>query len=932
MPSKHEIDGLPQLRIRSEYSFREAFAPLNAVVERLAEINAPVSALVDSGGTWGHVKWQAAMLDAGLEPAFGVDFKIKIDGKTPRCWCIAEDMRAFYRFCSSSPSKEADFASADGLIRFAGEALTDPQTYDYIDINPRSLLLARRATALAKKTGKPLVLTGDNSYPAQQHHPAFMAYVAEARQSAQHIMHPSEFRNAFFMLDNDTFSAAWKNTIEVGERIKGQRLNIAPVIQFEGDLQQEIAAGKAARLAAGLIPAWTETYEARLQRELDVIREKEFESYFLVVGDLVRWAKQHMLIGPGRGSSAGSLVCYLLHITEVDPIPHGLIFERFIDINRADLPDIDIDFSDQKRHMVFDYLAKKYGAKSVAKIGSINRLKARSVMAVACDRLNIPHGASFSVLDVLVEYSSGDARYGKGLGDTLANTQPGRDFARKFPQSNLLAELEGHANHTSVHAAGILVSDEDITDYCSVVDGIAQLDKVDAEALGLLKIDALGLRTLGVLEDAGCMSNNDFYLLPRDSADVFALFNAKKFAGIFQFEGAAQRRVSAQVDVKNFERIGHITALARPGPLGGGASDSYIHRAAGREEVTYTHSALRDFLAETMGVVLYQEQVMNIVREIGGFSWEDTSIIRKAMSGRKGVEFFDQKGSQFAAGAAKKGVSAEDAEKIWRQICSFGAWGMNKSHTCAYAVISYWCAHLKCHHPLDYAAACLRRAKGDEQVIEILRELRAEGIEHAEFDPQLSAANWSVVGGKLLPGYTSLVGIGPKKAANFIDRRDNGGGLTGKELSILDKCPIKFAELFPAHKLWGDLYANPAKYNIKTKVSQINELLEGDRPAIICRLVRRERRDENEAVRRNRRGSVYGGQSLFLDMFVVDDSVAQPVIARVRPELWHKWGAKLADNAIDGEDWFVLRGRWLGRVSMLIVKKIKCLTNTEIFV
>lgn len=738
-------------------------------------------------------------------------------------------------------------------------------------------------------------------------------------------------RAAFWFLDDETYNRAYNNTMAIGERLQGVTLAKAPIISVAGDLPALVETGRVRRMEAGQIAEWDETYQARLVRELDMIKEKEYESYFLVVADLVMWAKERMLVGPARGSSAGSLVCYLLGITEVDPLVHDLIFERFIDINRNDLPDIDIDFNDKKREQVFTYLQEKYGVPNVARIGSVNRLKPRSVMAHGGKKLGIPHGSTFAVLNVLIEYSSGDSRYGKGLEDTLANTQPGKEFTTKFPEGRLISDLENHASHTGVHAAGIIVSNEPVTDFCTVQDGTAHIDKKDAEYLNLLKIDALGLRTLGVIEDAGCVTPEELYALKFDDPEVLKVFDEHKYSGLFQFEGGAQRRVSAQVPMVDFKKIDHVTALARPGPLGGGAANTYINRNAGREEISYRHPSMEMYLGDTMGVVLYQEQVMRIVREIGDFSWEETSTIRKAMSGRKGKEFFDRRGEMFVEGAAKLDIPADEAREIWDEICSFGAWGMNKSHTTSYAMISYWCAYMKHHHPLEYAAACLRSAKDDEQTVEILRELVKEGVKWKAFDPDLSEANWVAREGMLLGGYTGLIGIGPVKAAKYVAKRADGG-LTDKDYEQLAKHKVKHADLWPAHTLYGEYYTDPDKHNIAGGLREFANLEDFDNAVVLCRLVRRERRDENEVVRVARRnGRRVPGQSLFLDMFVVDDSVSKPVVARIKSHMWHSHGERLADAAVDGQDWFLVRGKWLKQFSMLIVKKIKCLTNERMF-
>lgn len=917
---------LPQLRVRTEYSYRSCYGPVPVVASRLEELGAPAAGIVDSAGTWGHVEWEKEV----ATPLYGTEFTIPTeDGRKPRCWVLAEDLADFYRLSSSDPSEAKQMVEAQGVVRFAGAALTDPDSFDYIDVNPRSRRQTLRALKLAEETGKPLVITSDADYPGPEHRDIFLAWDDSKKMTPQHLLSEDELRAAMPLLDSDTFDRAVHNTHEAAERASGLKLRSAPIISVPGDLSALVEEGKRYRLERGHIAKWTQEYEDRLRRELDLIRAKSYESYFIVVADMIVWAKERMLVGPARGSSAGSLACYLLRITEVDPLVHGLIFERFIDVNRDDLPDIDVDFNDQKREQVFEYLGEKYGAENVARIGSVNRLKARSVMAHVGKKLGVPRGASYPVLNVLIEYSSGDSRYGKGLEDTLTNTKPGQTFAERYPEARIMGDLENHASHSGQHAAGIIVSNEPVTEYCTVRDGIAHIDKKDAEALNLLKIDALGLRTLGVIEDTGCITQEELYDLTTDDPEVLDIFNQARFSGVFQFEGAAQRRVSVQVPIESFTQIDHVTALARPGPLGGGATRDYIERNDGKVPVTYHHPSMEAYLGDTQGVVLYQEQVMRIVREIGGFSWEETSTIRKVMSGTKGEEFFRRHGDSFIEGAAKKGIPEDEALKIWDEICTFGAWGMNKSHTVSYAMISYWCAYMKRHHPLEYAAACLRHAKDDRQTVEILRELRDEGVPFVPFDPDLSEANWSVADGKLLGGFQHLVGVGPVKSEYYVQKRANGG-LTEADRKKLAQHSPKHTDLSPAHTEWGHIYKDPAAHNVHGPIREFVDLKDRENAVVVCQLVRQKRRDENETVLAARRGYKLDGQTLFLDAFVVDDSISSPVVLRLRPRQWRAWGEKMADGAEPG-DWFLVRGTWLKDFSMMIMKKIKCLNKPELF-
>jgi DNA polymerase III alpha subunit len=924
---------IPQLRIRTEYSFKRCYGPVGQVASALKDLQCPAAGIVDTSGTWGHVQWEKALSAVGVAPLFGTEFAMPMeDGRKPTCWVLAEDMRAFYRLSSTCPRAPQEMAGVQGVVRFAGAALTNPDHFDYIDINPLSRRRTRQALELHRQTGKPMVVTSYNDYPAPADRLRYLAWDDTKRTTIQHIMTDMEIWKFLSQFDHDTVKGILHSTCEAAERCKGVSLEPAPMISVDesgwGELVQE---GKRMRLARGHIKDWTDEYQQRLDRELAMIAEKDFVSYFIIVADLVTWSKERMLVGPARGSSAGSLVCYLLQITEVDPLVHGLIFERFIDVNRNDLPDIDIDFNDKKRELSFAYLAEKYGEGNVARIGSVNRLKPRSVIAHVGKKMAIPKHATFAVVNVLVEHSSGDARYGHSLEDTLEDTQPGKDFLQMYPEASLIAELENHASHSGQHAAGIIVSNVPVVERCTVRDGIAHIDKKDAEHLNLLKIDALGLRTLGVIEDSGCITQKELYDLPLDDPEVLRIFDEAKFSGVFQFEGAAQRRVSVQVPMASFKQIDHVTALARPGPLGGGAANTYINRNAGKMETVYKHPSMEAYLGDTHGVVLYQEQVMRIVREIGDFSWQDTSTIRKAMSGRKGEEFFNQYGKRFITGAEKLGIDKDSAAEIWNEICSFGAWGMNKSHTVSYAVISYWCAYMKRYHPLEYAAANLRNAKDDDQTIEVLRELRDEGVNFIPFDADKSELSWVAADGQLVGGYTNLVGIGPVKGANYIKKR-NEGRLTEKDREALAKREVKHNDLTPARTLWGHLYDHPEQHNIRGMVKQFGELKDNENAVVICKLLRVDRRDENEVVRASRRGGkLLPGQTLFLDSFVVDDSISKPVLARIKSTNWDRLGEPMADKAVPKQDWFLIRGRWLGQFSMMLIDKIKCLTNPEMF-
>lgn len=1013
----------PQLRVRSGYSYGAAYGRFPEIIERAKEIESPFVAIVDDG-TWGHVRWEQAATKAELPRGFGMEIPIKCadDGEKAlklKAWVLAKDTRKFYRLTSKSVQNQGltpqEFQEADGVIKFAGEAYAhlDLAGIDYIDINPASMVAAHGAMETSRAFGKPVVITSYNDMPSIDHADFASAWKVRESVGLRHIATEEELWSRLrHIMTREEFDSAITNTRAVVEQLADVKLAKAPMIHLDGDIVALAREGQAYRLSRGHIKEWTQEYEDRFQEEIKQIQLKDFDSYFLVVADLVAFAKKHMLVGPARGSSAGSLVCYLLGITEVDPLPHRLLFQRFIDISRSDLPDIDIDFADTHRYLVFEYLQQKYGTWNVVKLGNINTLKAASVIAHVGKRFGIPFHDTDNIKNSIIEYTSADERYGKGLEDTFEKTQPGRDFREKYEiASACMGDLEIHPSHSGVHAAGILVCNDEVIDFCTVTsEGVAQLDKPDSEYLNLLKIDALGLRTLGVIQDANCVTAQELYDLPLNDKAVLDVLNEDKMSGIFQFEGQAVRSVANAINITAFENIDHITALTRPGPLSSGMAIKYIKRVAGREPVTYTIPQVEQYLSGTYGVFLYQEQIMSIVKDIGQFDWEQTSAIRKAMSARKGEEFFNKRRELFIEGAKTIGVAPDDAHRVWQEMVTFGAWGFNRSHSVSYAVVTYWTCYMKRYHRLEYAAACLRAAKDDQQTVSILRELAKEGVEYTALDPEHSELNWVVADGRLIGGIMNAKGFGPAKAEKFLRLRDDVKAARialancpisaqdvedkaadvaaleaqilsakisqDKELEKLLKADLKelkadlkglkaqykelagthlktlqdwekvaaslsnsevqFADLNEAHTLWGHAYDNPELVGVTSgnPIRNIRDIRDGDDGLVIVKMVKKVLSDENEPIRQKKRADqgknpVYKGQSQFLDIMCVDDSVDQPIHFRIRPEKYLQYGKQIAEGTPTGS-WFLIKGWKLSGIDMFIVKAVKrILTERE---
>ncbi len=865
-----------QLRIKTEYTFGQTFAPIGRVIERLKEMGVTAAGIVDTNSTWGHVPWFKACKDAGIQPLLGVDLVVSDDDLTQRMWFLARNqagLSEMYRFASKAHQQplatktgsiprlyrnDVRNMSNDVMI-FAGDVVDETFLKDVgaiLDINPASRILNTRKKAIAEKTGLLLVETSDNAYAYPDDKETFeFATRAGLKQTAQHII--------------DIERTLTLETI--AHECSELTLPTAPMIRAEGDLEAICRAGIKSRKMESI---WTQEYEDRLNYELDLIRSKDFESYFIIVADMVHYAKEHMLVGPSRGSAAGSLVCYTARITEIDPIPPKLFFERFIDVSRTDLPDIDLDFPDNKRQMVFEYMAKKYGDNNVAHIGTVSQFKPKSALIQVCKALNIPPAATAAVKVAMIERGMADSRANNCLQDTLETTEPGKQFIAQYPQAASASLLEGHASHSGVHAAGLLVCNDEITNYATVDQhGIAHVDKHSAEKLGLLKIDVLGLRTLGVLEDSRV--GIDWYNLPFDDPATYEVFNNNRMCGIFQFEGNALRSISNNIHFKTINEIDAVTALARPGPFSSGVTEKYIKRHNGEKYVPI-HPKVEAIMAETYGLPLYQEHTLAIVRDIGKFGWNETSFVRKAISKRQGVEFFKKFYPPFLEGAMSQGIPEKAAEEVWELINAMGAWQMNKAHTYSYAVISYWTAYLKAHHPLEFAAANLRNAKDEDSAIELLREMVREGIEYVPFDLELSEANWSVQNGKLYGGFLALKGIGESKAAKLIEARNNKS-LTQKQLDEIAKCENTFGDIFPFHSKYGHLYDNPHENGIAGKLWDIGELEEGiphkEERVFIGEIIHKNARDANEEVNvKKRNGKVETGPTNFVDVRLRDDT------------------------------------------------------------
>lgn len=915
------------IRTRTEYSFRKAYGPIQGIVDGASE----AIGIADSG-TWGHVPFNNACKKAGVKPIFGVEIAVVGDstertrqpsnsmafiaknnsGLTEVYELVTKSTNKdnFYYFPRISYSDLFDISS--NVIILSGShpewgmlPLTRKEDL-YIEINPMS---SRKALEFCEQKGFKPVATSDNYYPKVTDKKAYEVLVGRnrtERTSPMHLLNEWEILDCIPWLPDEAIA----NTYKIADMCNVD-LPVAQMISFkpEKTLRQMCIDGAPSRGVDLSDPI----YKARLDRELDMISSKKFEDYFYVIADMINYAKKHMLVGPARGSSAGSLVCWLIGITDVDPIFHDLLFERFIDITREDLPDIDIDFQDDRREMVFQYLRDKYGSEKVAHLGTVSRYKAKSTITEVAKELAIPAWEVNDLKGAIIERSSGDARAAMCIMDTFNDLEVGKEVLKKYPQMKIAAKMENHARHTGVHAAGIIVTEEPVSKYCSVSgqSGAAQIDKSDAENLNLLKIDALGLRTLSVLQDVLDQvgwEREKLVNFQLEDEKAFDVLNNEKYAGIFQFEGYALQSLTRQMKISNFEDIAAITALARPGPLNSGGTTEYIKRRVGSEPVSYLHPMTEEITKITNGVVVYQEQVMTIARDVGKLSWEDVSQLRKAMSKSYGEEYFDTFWVRFKAGAESQGIEEDQALKVWKNINTMGSWAFNRSHAIAYGMVSYWCCVLKSRFPLEFAAACLRNVKDDDQGVKLLREVAREGLVYKPYDKYKSKLNWSVQDGELIGGLIGVKGIGPKLAEDIVKRREFKQPLTPRQESLLDNGQTPYDDIFECERRFGHIKKDPSSHNIKTPITDIQDL-EADTPGTFVffgKLKEKNLRDLNETVNLAKRGGRRADtHNLWLNMTFEDDT--GPIISTIDRFKYPKMGKPIVEDGRLG-DWYLIKG------------------------
>ncbi len=528
----------------------------------------------------------------------------------------------------------------------------------------------------------------------------------------------------------------------------------------------------------------TTEIRARLDKELEVIVGQKFTTYFLIVWDFIRYAREKGIsVGPGRGSAAGSVVAYCLRITDIDPLEHVLLFERFLNPERISPPDIDIDFSDLRREEVIRYVQEKYGHDRVAQIATFGTIGAKNAVrdigrvlglpAVECDRIAklIP-----DTLGIKLEQAI------KETPELQAEQRKGGVYKDLFEHA---LAVEGMARQVSTHAAGVIIAPKPLTAYTPLMRGAnkesdvsTQYSMKSLEQLGLLKMDFLGLKNLSIIDRTINLVRQTrgeeirLEALPLDDLQTYELLSRAKTNGIFQLESTGMKDILKKLGPNQFSDLVAILALYRPGPIGAGMVDEFINRKHGKVEITYDHPSLEPILNETYGIILYQEQVMRIASVIAGFSLGQADIMRRAM-GKKNEELLKKMEAEFIQGAKTKEVSVEIAQKLWNLIFHFAGYGFNKSHSAAYAMVTYRTAWLKAHYPKEYLTSLLTADMGDtNKIVKYMADCKEMGIVILPPDINLSGEDFTPTPEGIRFGLAAIKGVGHAAVRSILEERD----------------------------------------------------------------------------------------------------------------------------------------------------------------
>ena len=835
------------LHVHSHYSLLDGTCEVSDLVEAAKEAGHSALALTDHGNLFGAIEFYKAATEAGIRPILGIEAYVARrsrlekgdagDNPTDHLTLLAMDERGWknlMRLASAGylegfykkPRIDKDLLARhgqgllalsgclsaevprrllaedrDGAMRTAGEYqdLLGKGNY-FLEAMRVGVPGEERAleglVRLSRDAGIPLVATNDVHYRRAGdrevqdvllciHSGKTLADENRFRIEADalHFRTEAQMREAFLDLPGAVDRAG-----EIAERAQVRlELGTYRIPAFEtgtGESAEALFARLCGEGFARRYPSPPEGARERLESEMGTIRTMGFVPYFLIVWDFIRHARETGVpVGPGRGSAAGSIVAYCLGITDVDPLRYDLLFERFLNAERISMPDIDIDFSDEGRPRVLEYVRRRYGEANVSQIVTFSTMASRAVVRDVGRVLGIPLGE----VDRIAKKVPGGP--GASLEEALGRDEELKEIRDSDPRYRRLLdiarELEGLARHASVHAAGVVIADRPLAElvplYRNKEDVTTQFSMNDLEAVGLLKMDFLGLRTLTILEKAVALARSqgaeglDLETVPLDDPATYRLLGTGDTLGVFQLESEGMRSLLVRLRPDRFEDLVALLALYRPGPLNAGMVDIYLDRKHGRREVAYPDPRLEPVLRDTHGVIVYQEQVMRIANLLGGFSLNEADNLRKAM-GKKKPEILARYREKFLAGAVAGGVARGKAEETWNQMETFGGYGFNKSHSTAYAVLTYRTAYLKANHRLAFTCANLTCEVADsDKVRAFVEDARRAAIGVLPPDLNRSQVGFSIEGEAIRFGLAAVKGVGDRAAETLLPSRAREG-------------------------------------------------------------------------------------------------------------------------------------------------------------
>ncbi len=693
----------------------------------------------------------------------------------------------------------------------------------YLEIQDQGLELEKKIQPgllrLEKDLGRPLVATNDSHYLCEDD--AHAQDVMVCIQTGKTINEENRLKfqtDQFFVKSYDEMLRKFSGspqvlarTLEIAERcnLKLEKIrnpfphfDVPPGFTLDSYFEHVAREGFARRLetlrelaAQGRIKHAIPDYEQRLAREIGIVQQMQFSGYFLIVWDFIAWAKRHGIpVGPGRGSAAGSLVGYAMGITDIDPLQNELLFERFLNPERVSMPDIDVDFCMNRRGEVINYVTQKYGRENVAQIITFGTMQAKAAIKDVGRVMGIPYTDVDRIAKMVPNQLNIKLEDSLKQSPLLAQAYQSEGQVKELIDTAL--KLEGLVRNAGVHAAGVVISPEPLISLVPLHktkndEIVTAFDMKAIEKMGLLKMDFLGLTTLTILDDALKLITQtrretlDWNKVPLDDAATYEnVFHSGLTSGVFQFESHGMRDVLRRYKPSSIEDLTALNALYRPGPIQGGMIDDFIERKWGRRRIEYELSELEPILKETLGVIVYQEQVMQIANRLAGYSLGEADLLRRAMGKKKPEEMAAQR-DRFVKGAAEHGFPQRKIEKIFDLMEQFAGYGFNKSHSAAYALLAYQTAYLKTHYPVEFMAALLTSVTGNtDDVVKYINECREMGIAVEPPDINVSDANFTPHGAAIRFGLAAIKNVGQNAIDSIVAARKK----LGRFRSFFDFC------------------------------------------------------------------------------------------------------------------------------------------------